>query len=230
MRFRGLLVASRVRVRGNRLVEEGEEWRLVWDPNERLRLRRQRGEEPLYTQFASLDESNPEALAAFVSREGWPGTGDIATLAREVRRIRAVLRLAEALDHEPPDPQQLEHAFRAFGEAWDTFAGPQGGGRAEARRLLSEALSERLRNVRVMVGDLDGALELALVPDNLLDVIYVEMALDLVAGGAVPRLCEKPGCGRWFLATRKDRRYCSKQCQTAARVRRYREAKRAQKA
>ena len=216
IRIRGLLLAGPVRAQGNRLVDSEGDERLIWDPNERLEERRLQGEEPLYAEFASLNEEDPQELAAFVSKEGWPGTDDVDTLAREVRKMRAVLRVVQALRTEPPEPERFHKAFQEFGEAWGTDADCPGDNitelQCDARRLLSDVLTERLGGVRLRVGDLHNSLELALVPDNLLDVMYLQLTLDVVGAGAVPRECRNRTCPNWFVTSRSDKLFCSPRC------------------
>lgn len=230
IRIRGLLLAGPVRAQGNRLVDSEGDERLIWDPNERLEERRLQGEEPLYAQFASLNEEDPQELAAFVSKEGWPGTDDVDTLAREVRKMRAVLRVVQALRTEPPEPERFHKSFQEFGEAWGTDADCPGDNitelQCDARRLLSDVLTERLGGVRLRVGDLHNSLELALVPDNLLDVMYLQLTLDVVGAGAVPRECRNRTCPNWFVTTRSDKLFCSPRCAAAERMRRWRQARR----
>ncbi|EKP94489.1 CGNR zinc finger domain-containing protein [Thermaerobacter subterraneus] len=232
----GIVPVQRVRPQGGRLVPAGtwEDLTELRNPHSHLEERIAQGEEPPYVQFASLNEEDPEALADFVSREGWLGTDEIDAIAHEIRKMRAVLQVVEALRTEPADAQQLLEACRMLEAVWGEKGHPVEEDieslQAHARYLLSKALTRQLEHVQVEVAivDFGERLELALHIDDLLASMYLELARDILETDDVPRKCQNRTCRNWFLTHRSDRRYCSPRCASADRMRRWRNAHRNQ--
>lgn len=229
----GIVRVERVRPQGGRLVPTGtwEDLTEIRNPHSRLQERLAQGEEPPYVQFASLNEEDPEALADFVSREGWLGTDEIDAIAHEIRKMRAVLQVVEALRTEPADAQQLLEACRTLEEVWEEKGRPVEEDieslQAHARYLLSKALTRQLEHVQVEVAVLDFGerLELALHIDDLLASMYLELARDILETDDVPRKCQNRTCRNWFVTHRSDKLYCSPRCASADRMRRWRKSR-----
>lgn len=228
MLISGIARVERVRPQGDRLVPTGT-WEDLTD-NTNLQSEFEepivKEEEPLYAQFASLNEDDPEDLAAFISREGWLGTDKITAIAHEVRKMRAVLRVVEALRTEPANIEQLREACIRFEEIWQ-----KNGHRVEedmedlqahARNLVSKALTQQFKHmhVEVQVWNVGERLELALnIIDDLLASMYLELARDIVETDDIPRKCQNPTCRNWFVTHRSDRLYCSPRCASSDRIR-----------
>jgi predicted RNA-binding Zn ribbon-like protein len=153
---------------------------------------------------------DPDALAAWLADHGLATeavltTGELAS----VRQVRAALReLAEArVRGRPSHPQALDTVNAALAKA------------ARVPRPVVVPDPIEPGHLRRRLPDVDAAL-----------LLIIEEAVDTIAGRDAVHLheCEEPGCGTLFYDPTGRRRWCSGQaCGTRARVRAYRERRKA---
>lgn len=153
---------------------------------------------------------DPAALAGWLADHGLateavPTAGELAL----VRQVRAALReLAEArVRQRPSHPQALDIVNAALAKA------------ARVPRPVVVPDPIEPGHLRRRLPDVDAAL-----------LLIIEEAVDTMAGRDAAHLheCEEPGCGTLFYDATGRRRWCSGQaCGTRARVRAYRERRKA---
>lgn len=199
----------------------------------------------LHLQFANIDIDNEKQVEAFYSK-----FGPMGFLTREAepseKYVIPVDRQGEELENLLTSCWESVKAFRETNTAFRwlldlncainekdtvTLGALLGCGAQEEKSILARSttviLQELNSEVRCRVypqltfdaASLGISQTIAWHADSLLTALYMMLLSDVLQGVTV-RKCEK--CKRYFEATRSDVRFCSSQCQGAAKTRKHR--------
>ena len=194
----------------------------------------------LVAHATTLDVQNDAALLRFVNRWGLLGLADPTTgtnqywdsvpMTRdELARFQRLGLWLAAMKNGDRSSSAIPTS-RALKEAIGLAVSSRKYSRAElARRAFAKLLNDRMRRVTVRAGlRLQGQqLEPILEPRCLGDLLYVALLHHAGADDTVARRCD--GChGIFFVsATNHRRAYCDPRCKNTAKMRRWRQRKRA---
>lgn len=210
----------------------------------------------LYLEFASLDESNLEAVIRFASRYG--------LLGLETRRFRMKVLMAvrkdaprqtevrieellsgirprrtESLDDFRTEVNRMRTLLKIWQAYWKSDTGrlaallPDTAVDAPTETLLANAAARLAREVNAQIsGHVSPMLTVTggrwTVSFLARDLLSAmyQMLLQDIAGPFAPRQCENETCRNYFLPSREAQVFCSRGCGDAQRVRRSRRSRR----